>query len=905
MYEEMPEGFHKTPHLNYLLRRLNGTKHPIYTEAAAVAWAVDNGYIEFMETAFGGDANGFETLRLILHEKTHFLWAYTFSEEIKNDWITLGGWYPDPNAAEGWSTTKDTEFVSAYAHAKNPNEDMAESVAHYLKNPELLMSRSLSKYEFIRDRIMHGTRYISKIPDHLTFEVLNLNPDYDYPGKIKRLDVKVEGAPNEDKLVTIEFELNHLDGFEDGASHAFTRITSPTFVDENGEKRSQFVDLHLDPVDGNPYVLRGARPVSKYSKTGYWTAGDIVVSDLQGNQRFEGRNDYVWNMYVNNPLEDLEAPQYVENSLNYQLTDTIIDGHNAQNLRITYGITDNIGVQTTFARVVRENGTHSYGDFYGNYDADTHTATVDFIITEYMPSDYYYITWLSTYDFARNISDIRFSNSPTDQAIQKIYIETPNPDTEAPEVDLNRITVYAEPTHPDSPDGETLVTINYYARDNKSGVGTARYALRDPQGIEHGEWHYHQHYYGTYFQGDPTVWEKYTITCVLPQGSAPGIWGLSQLELNDKAWNNRTYNFVETLIFEPDNSTTDYVLFSELANNNTLNIDIFSDTISVFGYTYRIINENTGEEITGEVTNGQQAQHIRSRSTADAQPLAVDVSNLSAGKLIVIVQIKNTEGEVTAVRSGSVFKKTEQVISFNALNTKTYGDAEFTLPETTDRGLPISYQSTNTDVANIEGNTVTVLNAGTTDIVATQAGTDFILTAPNVTQPLIVNKALLNITVDTLQREYGDVNPTLTYTISGFKNEDTLNDIDVLPTVTTDATTSSPVGTYDIVAKNASDNNYEFAYYNGKLEIIAGTTGINDIEIQNITVYPNPVKHDLFIKSDSPIEKVEIYHLSGLRVLADNNVVEKIDVSHLSDGIYFVRITIDGTVITKKIIVKK
>ncbi len=162
MYEEMPEGFHKIPHLNYLIRRQNGHKHPIYPEAAAVAWPVENGYIEFMEASFGGNNEQFETLRLILHEKAHFLWAFSFSDEIKNDWITLGGWYKDPNAAEGWSTTKDAEFVSAYAHAKNPNEDMAESVAHYLKNPELLQSRAMAKYEFIRDRIMHGTRYISK-----------------------------------------------------------------------------------------------------------------------------------------------------------------------------------------------------------------------------------------------------------------------------------------------------------------------------------------------------------------------------------------------------------------------------------------------------------------------------------------------------------------------------------------------------------------------------------------------------------------------------------------------------------------------------------------------------------------------------------------------------------------------
>ena len=130
MFEEMPEGFHKIPELKYLIRRKNGYKHPLYPEAAAVAWPIENGYIEFMEKAFGGSNEGFETLRLILHEKSHFLWAFSFSEEIKNEWIELGGWYQDPNNPDGWATSETTEFVSEYAHAHNPDEDMAESVAH-------------------------------------------------------------------------------------------------------------------------------------------------------------------------------------------------------------------------------------------------------------------------------------------------------------------------------------------------------------------------------------------------------------------------------------------------------------------------------------------------------------------------------------------------------------------------------------------------------------------------------------------------------------------------------------------------------------------------------------------------------------------------------------------------------
>ena len=223
MLEEYPTGMLKTPGLKYLVRRLDGTPHPTHPSAPAVAWP-SAGYIEFMESAF--QEQGLDYIhRLILHEKAHFLWAHLFDEQLKQDWIELGGWYENPDDKDGWSTTKQTEFVSAYAHAKNPNEDMAESISFYIVRPDKLRSRSPAKYEFIQNRIMHGTRYISKIREDLTFEVYNLYPDYVYPGKIKRIDIKVEGEPTEDKLITVELEI-HRESDLDGVSKLWTRIFS-------------------------------------------------------------------------------------------------------------------------------------------------------------------------------------------------------------------------------------------------------------------------------------------------------------------------------------------------------------------------------------------------------------------------------------------------------------------------------------------------------------------------------------------------------------------------------------------------------------------------------------------------------------------------------------------------------
>ncbi len=650
MFEEMPEGFHKVPHLNYLIRRQNGHPHPMYPGAAAVAWPIENGYIEFMEGAFGGNNQQFETLRLILHEKTHFLWAYSFSDEIKNDWIELGGWYEDPNASSGWSTTKDTEFVSAYSHAINPDEDMAESVAHFIKNPELLQSRAKLKYEFIRDRIMNGTRYISKIPDHLTFEVLNLNPDYDYPGKIKRLDVKVEGAPEEDKQVTIEIELSHIDGLQDEASNAFVRLSSPHFTDVNGKKCFQWADMYLVPVDGNGHLLRGSVTISKYSKTGYWTAGDITVTDLNMNQRFEGRNDAVFNMYINNQKEDLEAPRYESGSLKYELSDTIYYGREAQKLKISFKAYDNVKLKSAVARLGCDVANYSFGDSWGSYDETTQSYVIGFILTEYFKTGDYYVEFIDLYDEAGTETGVWFSESPEHEPRQTIYIETPNSDYNAPELDLNRIVVYAEPTNKEAPDGETLVTINYYARDDKSGCDGGSYQLKDPQGAMFFQYMDIPQTGTPYFEGDPTTWQRYTAKVVLPRGSTPGIWGLAEMSLRDKAWNSTTYNFVETLIFEPDESTTDYVLFSEMTDSKNLLIQLSSELDAGYESTYRIIHEESGYEIAGElpVQTTRSASYTRSRS--------VDVSSLADGKLIVIVAVKDSEGNVVAVRSNTLVK---------------------------------------------------------------------------------------------------------------------------------------------------------------------------------------------------------------------------------------------------------
>jgi len=153
--EEFPKALHKIPQLKYVIRRIDDK-----IRAPGIAWTSE-GYIEFSETLFKRDYID-DTRRLIAHEKAHFLWAYVFNDQLKQDWTALGGWYQDPNNESGWSTTQErSTFVSDYAYTENPNEDMAESIGFYLVYPDKLRSCCLAKYEFIYNRVilMYGKRY--------------------------------------------------------------------------------------------------------------------------------------------------------------------------------------------------------------------------------------------------------------------------------------------------------------------------------------------------------------------------------------------------------------------------------------------------------------------------------------------------------------------------------------------------------------------------------------------------------------------------------------------------------------------------------------------------------------------------------------------------------------------------
>ncbi len=561
MFEEMPSGMHKIAGLNYLVRRLDGLVNPYYPEAPAIAW-VGSGYIEFMEVGLGSDSLDY-THRLIIHEKAHFLWGKVFDDNLKEDWINLGGWYECAEKTSGWCSTQQTQFVSAYAHLKNPDEDMAESISFFLVNPDKLRSRAPDKYTFVRDRIMQGNIYLSQIRDDLTFEVFNLFPDYVYPGKIKLIKVSVLGGAYEDKHVSISLELHSNDVAVDGATQGQTRITSEavpeTFIDF-----WMYTPESMETSDS----LSGSFVIPARAKSGYWSPEQIVVWDNQGNSRMSGANDFGWRLYVDNPLEDITAPIYIQNSMELSISSRVIEDETVPTIVAIWDYDEaNIKPSQFCYGAINDELISTYSlEAYG--DVIDGKCYLEYLMPDYMPSEIYRINFMRMIDVAGNESRNYFSSpqgidqglwsdDSADEPSPSVTLTSSNPDIIAPELDVNSISVTAIASNPEQPNGETILTVNFKIRDNISGYTRGGFRIRDPQGITHHYWHYSPDRDNLFPSSSDTVWRVFTATVVLPAGSAPGIWGLAEFAVRDRANNFKVYDFTEIITFEVDAAASD------------------------------------------------------------------------------------------------------------------------------------------------------------------------------------------------------------------------------------------------------------------------------------------------------------------------------------------------------------
>lgn len=80
--------------------------------------------------------------------------------------------------------------------------------------------------------------------------------------------------------------------------------------------------------------------------------------------------------------------------------------------------------------------------------------------------------------------------------------------------------------------------------------------------------------------------------------------------------------------------------------------------------------------------------------------------------------------------------------------------------------------------------------------------------------------------------------------------------------------------------------------------------GIDTINISKLSVFPNPVQNNLYINSNTKIEKVLIYNIMGMLIKTVETNFETIDLSNLNTGNYLIKVLTDKG-FENKMIVKK
>ncbi|MDD4636149.1 MAG: CotH kinase family protein [Bacteroidales bacterium] len=163
------------------------------------------------------------------------------------------------------------------------------------------------------------------------------------------------------------------------------------------------------------------------------------------------------------------------------------------------------------------------------------------------------------------------------------------------------------------------------------------------------------------------------------------------------------------------------------------------------------------------------------------------------------------------------------VITLSTPKTLTYGNpAIANLLVTTNPNAPLKISFSKSGVVEVNGNTLKMLNAGSTYMYVSQAAS-IGYSAVDTSFYLQIDKRSLVAKADDKVKEIGDENPALSMTYAGLASGDTPELVFTsMPTVSCAAVVDSPIGTYPILIEGGvANSNYVLNMQNGTLTINA------------------------------------------------------------------------------------
>jgi len=237
-----------------------------------------------------------------------------------------------------------------------------------------------------------------------------------------------------------------------------------------------------------------------------------------------------------------------------------------------------------------------------------------------------------------------------------------------------------------------------------------------------------------------------------------------------------------------------------------------------------------------------------------------------------------------------------QQITFNDIEDKYYSEDTFQLNATASSGLPITYTSSNEEVASISNETVIINGAGTSEITASQEGNeDYDPTEP-VTRELVVLKSNQTITFDSIPPQpYWTNNFTLDAVVSSNLPVSYLSsDEKVAIIVDNNEIDLISEGKTSITAYQEGNSNYEASdSITHELLVVKNTvTAVKDIEDSNIQIYPNPTYDFIYINNVEDLKYIRLYNEEGKLIQQQKLESEevKINIKNQLEGVYFIRL---------------
>lgn len=180
-----------------------------------------------------------------------------------------------------------------------------------------------------------------------------------------------------------------------------------------------------------------------------------------------------------------------------------------------------------------------------------------------------------------------------------------------------------------------------------------------------------------------------------------------------------------------------------------------------------------------------------------------------------------------------ISEKAPQKITFNQDFTGwTYGETYELIAETSS-GLPVTF-SVISGEATLNGNFITLEQAGLIVVEVSQAGNTQFEEAPDVFGIIDANRRSLDIIADPQTRYVGEPNPVFTWQAVGLLDGDTLEEEvltlpNVPPSLSTAASENSLASIYPIVVTPGYSENYEHNPVNGTLTVLDSSKGEQEI----------------------------------------------------------------------------